>query len=138
MLVGSDGTVRNRKKCSECGREFFGYDFNRCVPCRGYELPSAKQVMMRYPALTAHVICASLGYATPTRAAFIIRAYKYGLTDYCEWVYTYWNGDPEGAIRSAWIGRHTHEGFMADYDHARALVDRAITQDREPVFASWF
>lgn len=138
MLVGSDGATRKLIRCKDCNREFFGYGRVRCSICRGHELPSAKQVMQRYPALTAHIICASLGYATPTRAALILRAYKYGFPDYCEWVDACHRGDPMGPVKLAWTGRHYHKGYMADYTHARALVDQALEHNREPVFASWF
>lgn len=98
---------------------------------------SRDEIMRRYPRLTAHVICASLGYCTPSSAASIIRDAKYSRLNYCEWIYSCYKGDPKGAVRLAIRARHGHKGFMASYARARALVDRAIKTSQEPIFASW-
>lgn len=95
------------------------------------------EIMRRYPRLTAHVICASLGYCTPSSAAAIVRDVKYGRLNYCEWIYACYNGDPRGAVQLAIRARHGHKGFMASYAQARALVNAAIEHNQEPMFASW-
>ncbi len=41
-------------------------------------------------------------------------------------------------IRRAFRLRKNHRGYMADYKYAKALVDRAISKDIHPDFASWF
>lgn len=94
--------------------------------------------MRRYPRLTAHVICASLGYATPSTAARIIADAKAGRENYCEWIYACYKGDPRNAVRHAFELRHHHRGYMADYQQARLLVERAIATSKEPLFGSWF
>jgi hypothetical protein len=99
---------------------------------------SADDIMRKYPALTAHVICASLGYATPSLAARIVRNAKWGLPTFCEWISAHYGGDSRGAVRLAWLGRGHHRGFMADYGYARMLVDHAIESGKEPKLASWF
>ena len=95
------------------------------------------EIMRRYPRLTAHVICASLGYCTPSSAAAIVRDVKYGRLNYCEWIYACYNGDPKGAVRLAIRARHGHKGFMASYQRTRLLVQHAIETSQEPMLASW-
>jgi len=41
-------------------------------------------------------------------------------------------------IQQAVKRRHTHKGYMAEYKHAKALVDRANETGQEPLFGSWF
>ena len=95
-------------------------------------------VMRRWPRLTAHVICESLGYATPSCAARIIFNHKMGQPDFCEWIYSCHHGDPTPVVKSAFRDRRTHHGFMAEYRQAKALVEEALKSGREPDFASWF
>jgi hypothetical protein len=97
-----------------------------------------KDILKRYPRLTAHLICESLGYATPTLAAGIILAAIKGQPHYCEWIYSCYNTQPRPAIQSAIHNRHHHRGYMAHYPHALQLVQHAITTGREPELASWF
>ena len=99
---------------------------------------STKDVMGRYPCITAHIIAESLGYATPSRAAAILRDAIQGKENWCEWIYSCYNRDPSKAVQNAIKSRHYHRGFMAEYKLALALVKRAIDKDEEPVFASWF
>jgi hypothetical protein len=99
------------------------------------------------------MICESLGYFTPLAAANAILAYRSGIPFWCEW---YMDGAVSIAraagrratdadvlaigrdvIRAAFVNRRRHHGFMADYDAARAIVERAKT-GRHPVLASWF
>lgn len=101
-------------------------------------METAEEIMRRYPRITAHVIAESLGYATPTRAAAILRDAKYRQENWCEWIYACYDKDPLRAVRNAIRNRHTHHGYMAEYKLAKALVDRAIESGEEPIFASWF
>ena len=99
---------------------------------------SEKEVMRRYPRITAHIIAESLGYATPSRAARILKCAIEGRGNYCEWIYSCYGGDPRLAVENAIRRRHYHKGFMADYGKALALVKHAIDTGEEPSFASWF
>jgi hypothetical protein len=94
--------------------------------------------MRRFPRITAHVIAHSLGYATPSKAASILRNAHRREPNYCEWIDACYRGDPLPAVRQAIKGRHFHKGYMAEYRLAKALVDRAIDSGDEPTFASWF
>src|SRR5437870_4302405 len=50
----------------------------RPVPSRVEGIVQAPEdIMRRYPRITAHIIAESLGYATPTKAALILRDAKY-------------------------------------------------------------
>jgi len=95
-------------------------------------------VMAKYPRITAHIIAESLGYATPSKAALILKDAREGKENWCEWIYSCYDRDPKKAVQNAIRNRHHHEGFMAEYKLALALVKRAIETDDEPIFASWF
>jgi hypothetical protein len=84
------------------------------------------------------MIAEGLGYATPTCAAQILRDAKYGQENWCEWIYSCHDRNPIRAVKNAIRSRHHHKGFMAEYQHAKALVDRALNTGDEPIFASWF
>ena len=99
---------------------------------------SVQETMKRYPRLTAHVIAESLGYATPSCAARIVKDAREGRKNYCEWIYSCYGADPLPAVRNAIRNRNYHEGFMAEYKLALALVRRALNTGDEPDFASWF
>ena len=94
--------------------------------------------MHRYPRVVAHIICESLGYATPSCAAGILKDAHEDRENWCEWVYSCYNRDPQVPVLNAIRHRHTHHGYMAEYMLARALVQRAIETGDEPIFASWF
>ena len=94
--------------------------------------------MKAYPRITAHIIAESLGYATPSRAASILRDAAKGEENRCEWIDACYDGNALNAVQDAIWNRHTHKGYMAEYALARALVDRAVQQGVEPDFASWF
>lgn len=94
--------------------------------------------LWRYPRICAHIICESLGYATPSSAAAILKDAKEGKENWCEWIASCYGCDPRIPVRNAIRDRHTHKGFMAEYKHAKALVDRANQMGEEPLFASWF
>ena len=80
----------------------------------------------------------SLGYATPTAAAIIGLDGLYGRENWCEWIYSCYGRDAREALKRSVQHRHGHKGFMAEYKLAKKLVDLAIEQEREPLFASWF
>ena len=71
--------------------------------------------MRRYPRLTAHVIAESLGYATPSSAARILKDAREARKNYCEWIYSCYDGDPLPAVKNAIRNRHTHRG-LAGFD----------------------
>jgi hypothetical protein len=97
-----------------------------------------QETMKRYPCITAHVVAESLGYATPSCAARILKDARERRKNYCEWIYSCYTGDPLVAVKNAIKNRHYHRGFMADYRLARALVQKAIETGQEPLFGSWF
>lgn len=101
-------------------------------------LETSQDYMKRYPRIVSHIICESLGYATPSCAARILKDAKDGNANWCEWTYSCYERDPRPAVRSAIRGRHTHHGFMAEYKLARSLVQQAIETGEEPLLASWF
>ena len=99
---------------------------------------SVEETMKCYPRITAHIIAESLGYATPSCAASILRNTIEGKKNYCEWIYSCYDGDPLPAVKNAIRNRHYHKGFMAEYKLALALVKKAIETGDEPLFRSWF
>lgn len=94
-------------------------------------------VMKKYPRLTAHVICESLGYATPELAAVIVAKAKLGEPCYCEWLYSCYNSNARMAVHDAIRRRRFHKGPMAEYRQAIRIVRSAIGGN-SPEFASWF
>jgi len=99
---------------------------------------SVEETMKRYPCLTAHVIAESLGYATPSRAARILKDAREGRKNYFEWISSCYGSDPLPAVRNAIRNRHHHKGYMAEYKLAKKIVDRAIETGEEPFLGSWF
>jgi hypothetical protein len=99
---------------------------------------STKEIMKKYPRITAHIISESLGYATPSCAAVILKDARDEKNNYCEWIYSCYGSDPKKAVQDAIRNRHHHEGYMAEYKLALSLVKRAIETGDEPEFASWF
>ena len=95
-------------------------------------------VMRRWPALTAHMICESLGYATPECAANIILDAITGQENWCEWVASCYKCDPTQPLKNAIRTRHYHKGYMAEFKQALAIVFRTILTGDSPMFASWF
>ena len=106
-------------------------------PLRG-KPATREEVMRRYPRLCAHIICESLGYATPTVAASILKAAIHGQKHYCEWIAACFHGEPVPAVRNAIKFRRFHRGYLASYPQALKLVRQAIQTGDEPAFASWF
>ena len=99
---------------------------------------SIQDYMKRYPRIVAHIIAESLGYATPSCAARILKDAREGRENWCEWVYSCYDRDPKVPVRNAIRHRHAHHGFMAEYKIALALVKRSVETGSEPLFASWF
>ena len=99
---------------------------------------SVKDTMSRYPRITAHIVAESLGYATPSCAARILKDAREGKKNYCEWVYSCYTTDPQKAVHDAIRNRHYHTGLMADYKRALGLVKRSIETGDEPLLGSWF
>ena len=108
-------------------------------PCtKGRESMSTEGILARYPALVAHIIADSLGYACPSTAAAILRDAIQKKENWCEWIYTCYGRDPRKMLKSCIRNRHHHKGYMAEYKRALALVLRKIYDGSEPSFASWF
>jgi hypothetical protein len=105
---------------------------------RNRSLESSGDYMKSYPRLTSVIIALSLGYATPSRAAQILKDAHERRENWCEWIYSCYNRDPLPAVRYAIKSRHTLRGYMADYPTALAITRRAIETGDEPIFASWF
>ncbi len=105
-----------------------------------------KEVLQRYPRLTGHLICESLGYFTPGAAAHAILDYIEKRSNCCEWYVTMARGYDEKALlkvgedtlKRAFEHRHHHYGYMAHYPQAKALVEHVRAGGEGPVFASWF
>ena len=93
--------------------------------------------MKRWPRLCAHIICESLGYATPALAARIVMDAKALRQNWCEWVYSCYKGDPVPVVKDAIRSRHYHRGPMSEYLRGLAAVCKSLQGD-EPLFASWF
>lgn len=98
----------------------------------------AEYYLRKYPRICSHIIAESLGYATPLTAALILKDAKEGKPNYCEWIYACYDADPRVAVNNAIRNRHYHRGYMAEYKLALKIVRRAIDDDQNPVFASWF
>lgn len=117
----------------------------------------ATTMMKRYPRLVAHMICQSLGYFTPFRAAQAVAYYKDNKPYFCE-MYShsvhlrskhltgkendFFNRDIIMDVQKDFIdysfkSRHNHKGYMSDYITARKLIVKEL-EGKGPEFASWF
>ena len=108
--------------------------------------------MCKWPRLTAHMICQSLGYFSPKAAANAILFYKQGRPFWCEWychMAQFRQGEDRNkilkeigkeTIQRSYEYRHNHKGYMSEYRLAIALVKECIKSDFQPHmgFASWF
>jgi len=111
------------------------------VKCAGYkkgQYLTTKKVMKKYPNIVAHIICESLGYATPTKAALILKDAIENKENWCEWIYSCYNKQPMKAVQQSIQRRHNHKGYMAEIKNAKYLVKKALEEGKEPEFASWF
>lgn len=106
----------------------------------GKNIESVDEYIRRYPRIVAHIICESLGYATPSKAGKILYDAHRRQENWCEWIYTCYQRNPLIAVQNAIRNRHTHKGYMAEYQLAKAIVDRynKSNGEVEPLFASWF
>lgn len=150
-------------ECDACRQRRLGG-----LPARRNPPTDRDEVLRRYPALVAHLICESLGYFTPVAAANALLDYIQGGSNYCEWYDSMAEGRFKRAAESArykglaWqrptreeydaelikVGkdvllsairnRRGHAGYMAEYQHARRLVDAVNAGKPGPTFASWF
>ena len=111
---------------------------NAAKSSRREPLDSNEAYLRRYPRICAHIIAESLGYATPHRAASILRDAHEGNENWCEWIFSCYNRDPKPAVRGAISGRHRHKGYMASYEQALQIVRQQLDTGRGPDFASWF
>ena len=101
------------------------------------------EILARFPALAAHLICESLGYFSPKAAANAILAHTQGQGFACEW-YVHMAGYGNAAlaetgrttIRRAFANRRYNQGYMRSYESARALIAREL-QGNEQKFGSW-
>jgi hypothetical protein len=94
--------------------------------------------LRRYPRICAHIIAESLGYAMPNVAANILCDAAQGRENRCEWVDACYGGDARAVVRDAIVRRAHHEGYMASYGQALAIVRRQLRTGHRPVLASWF
>lgn len=106
------------------------------------------QYLARYPRLVAHIICHSLGYATPMKAAIILMHADRGEPDFCEWIDACYGNDARKCVQLAIAGRmyrgaegrwvKAHCGYMAEYALALKLVRHEIGHPGQILLASWF
>jgi hypothetical protein len=96
------------------------------------------------------MICESLGYFTPARAANAIDHYRAGRPFFCEWYShrcsirtkgDYFNEQVvlqigRDVIKESFQRRRQHEGPMAEYQIAKVLVQRELA-GKGPEFMSW-
>ena len=99
---------------------------------------TVQETMKKYPLVTSHIIAESLGYATPTVAARILKDAREGRQNYCEWIDACYNRNALRAVQDSIRYRHNHNGYMAEFKYAKALVERSIKDGEEPELASWF
>lgn len=92
---------------------------------------STKEIMEKYPLLTAHLICESLGYFSPTAAANAILSHIQEQPFYCEWFIDAAGWNPQNVLdfgrrklADAFHRRHSHRGYMAEIKQAKPLVHR--------------
>lgn len=99
------------------------------------------------------MICQSLGYFTPQMALSAVQSHRDGEPFACEWYSHQANCQGKGmfdthalieinrsTIEQAFQRRHDHSGYMAEYQQAKALVDREIAERGSTggMLASWF
>ena len=99
---------------------------------------SRDEVIARWPRVVAHLICCSLGYATPDCAGAIVADMLDGQENWCEWIYSCYNKQPKPAVQQAIRARHHHHGYMSEYRNALVIVARQLVHGQKPEFASWF
>jgi hypothetical protein len=116
------------------------------VQQRQKEIKVMHDVITRYPRLTAHLICESLGYFTPESAATAILHYIRKKPYFCEWYSHMAQGYDDQKVLEVGVNtltrtfkrRKYHKGYMAEYTYAKKLVDHVVAGGKGPEFASWF
>ena len=104
---------------------------------------STEEVLRRYPQLTAHLMCESLGYLTPGAAANAILSHIQKQEFACEWYLDMTRKDRslvqvnENIISMAFRHRHFHTGFMADHRSALVMVERESNGSPPMVLMAW-
>lgn len=103
---------------------------------------TAEEILERYPRLTAHLVCESLGYFTPRSAALAIQAHRAERGCACEW-YIQMSGRGRtllevgaNTLDRAFRHRRHHRGYMAHYPQARELVELERRQT-SAMLSSW-
>ena len=104
---------------------------------------SSQEILSRYPQLTAHLMCESLGYLTPMAAANAILSHiqKQGFA--CEWYLDMTRKDRsliqvnENIISMAFRHRHFHTGFMADHRSALVMVEQELNGGQPVTLMAW-
>ena len=97
-----------------------------------------RQIIQKWPRITAHIIAESLGYATPESAALILKDAALRKPNYCEWIDACYKSDARKAVEGAVRNRHHHQGYMASYRQALAIVQHVNQGNPGPTLASWF
>ena len=140
--MGIDGRVDRDVQTTHIGGNLFNrawlladMTFDRQSP---EPLESPDDYLHRYPRICAHIIAESLGYVTPSTAARILLDAHRGDENWCEWIFSCYDRDPRRAVRDSIRNRHYHDGYMASYRQALAIVRRRLETGEEPIFASWF
>ena len=105
---------------------------------------TTEDTMRRYPLLTAHLICESLGYFTPRAAANAIQAHKKGHSHACEWYLSMIRPGHSlkdigaNTLSRAFKHRRFHRGFMAEFNRALLMVQAELAGYIPQVqFSSW-
>jgi len=99
---------------------------------------TADIALRRYPRLIAHMICESPGYFMPQGAAVALADALNGHENWCEYIFSCHNRNPIPVVLRAIHGRWQHQGYMAHYPMALAIVARQVLTGEEPLPASWF
>ena len=107
------------------------------APSKPSKPTTCQQVLRKYPLLTAHLICESLGYLTPVSAANAILSHINRIPFYCEWYIDSAGTNPDNVlefgaktINNAFCRRRFHQGYMAEIRQARPLVEAAAVQQQ--------
>jgi hypothetical protein len=126
--------------------------------CSDFKIVWTQEACLRkYPRVVAHLICCSLGYFTPQSAANAISFYKHGQAFFCEWyshMTKYAKDNLTGnyfdeaickrvgkeTLNLAFVGRHSHHGYMAEIKQAKHLVAAELKNKgcTSSMLASWF
>ena len=108
------------------------------TPMQATRPGSVEDVLKRYPRLTAHLVCQSLGYFSPLSAARAILDHATQTSNACEW-YIHMAGNGRSllqvnrdTIAQAFRSRRSHRGYMADYPTARRLVETYSQPTKAP------